>query len=166
MKFLLSFFFVLIFGLAAFGQNVGQPAPTFKVVSLEGKTFNSPDLRGKIVVLNLWYVNCPFCVEEIKLLNKIVDENQNNPNVVFIGLATDNKPKLESFLKKNPFKFNTVANAGDLMLFGFGDKQKNGSYYLPFPTHVVIDREGKITVKTSGIKGIAAVREELKRQLN
>lgn len=165
MKHLLSFFFVLIFGSAVFGQTVGQPAPTFKVVSIDGKTFSLPELRGKIVVLNLWYVNCPFCVEEIKLLNKIVDENQTNQDVVFIGLASDNKPKLEGFLKKNPFKFNTVANAGDLMLFGFGDKQKNGSYYLPFPTHVVIDREGKITVKTSGIKGIAAVREELKKQL-
>ena len=50
------------------------------------------------------------------------------------------------------------------MLFGFGDKQKNGSYYLPFPTHVVIDGEGRIVVKTEGIKGVEVVRAELKRQ--
>lgn len=168
MKYLLSFFAALVFVFPAFGQTTNSqeqpPPPTFNVISIDGKVFNSSELKGRIIVLNLWYVNCPFCVEEIKLLNKVVDEYQNNKDVVFIGLATDTKPKLESFLKKNPFKFNVVAGAGELMLFGFGDQQKNGSYYLPFPTHVVIDREGRTVVKTAGVKGIEAVRNELKRQ--
>ena len=168
MKYLLSFFAVLVLSSSVFAQtNKGEPkptAPTFKVASLDGRIFDSRELKGKIVVLNLWFINCPFCAEEIKLLNKIVDEYRDNKEVVFIGLATDDKAKLETFLKKNPFKFNIVASAGDLMLFGFGDKQKNGSYYLPFPTHVVIDREGRIAVKTSGLKGIEAVKSELKRQ--
>lgn len=169
MKYLLSFFIALIFAFSAFGQASGanqnqQIAPSFKVVSIDGKVFNSPDLRGKVIVLNLWFVNCPHCIEEINLLNKIVDEYRGNSDVVFIGLAINNKTKLESFLKKIPFKYNIVPDAGDFMLLGFGDKQKDGSYYLPFPTHVVIDKEGKITVKTSGAKGVTAVRDELARQ--
>ncbi|MGI8556326.1 MAG: hypothetical protein ACR2LT_08235 [Pyrinomonadaceae bacterium] len=69
-------------------------------------------------------------------------------------------------MKKNPFKYNIVANAGDFMLFGFGDKQKDGSYFLLFPTHVVIDREGRIISKTSGVRGVEVVRAELARQFN
>lgn len=167
MKHLLPIFLVIILGLQVFAQdtkNNKSDAPTFKVSSLDGKIFSSPDLKGKIVVLNLWFVNCPFCVEEIKLLNKVVDDYQNNKDVVFIGLATNNKNELEKFLKKNPFKYNIVANAGDLMLFGFGEKQKDGSYYLPFPSHIVINRDGKITVKTNGIKGVEAVKSELAKQ--
>ena len=167
MKYLLSFFAVLLFCSVAFSQSTNnQPlAPSFKVESLDGKTFNLPELKGKIVVLNLWFVNCPHCIEEIKALNMVVENYGSNKDVVFIGLATNNKTQLENFLKKNPFKYNIVPNAGDLMLIGFGEKQKDGSYFLPFPTHVIIDREGKIISKTSGIKGVEIVKSELAKQL-
>ena len=81
MKYLLSFFAVLIFVFSAFAQTVrtDKPlAPTFKVASLDGKVFDSVDLKGKVVVLNLWFVNCPYCIEEVKILNKVVDDYQNN----------------------------------------------------------------------------------------
>lgn len=116
-------------------------------------------------MLNLWFVNCPHCIEEIKLLNAVVDSYGNNKDVVFIGLATNNEAELKSFLQKNPFKYNIVPNAGELMLIDFGDKQKNDSYFLPFPTHVVIDRDGKIISKTSGIVGVDAVKSELAKQM-
>ena len=104
MKYLLSFFAFFIFSFSVFSQSiksVEKPlASIFKVASPDGKIFDSQELKGKVIVLNLWFVNCPFCVEEIKLLNKVVDEYQNNDKVVFIGLATNDKVKLESFLKK------------------------------------------------------------------
>ncbi|MGI8467080.1 MAG: TlpA family protein disulfide reductase [Pyrinomonadaceae bacterium] len=169
MKYLLSFFAVLVFSFPVFAQFVKDDrllAPTFKVELLDGKIFSSPDLKGKIVVLNLWFVNCPRCVEEIKLLNKIVDDYGNNRDVVFIGLAINTRAELENFLEKNPFKYSIVPNAGDFMLFAFGERQKDGSYFLPFPTHVVIDRDGRIISKTSGVKGVEVVKSELARQFN
>lgn len=169
MKYLLSFFAVFVFGFSALaqtGKNSGaRLAPTFKVPTIDGKIFSSPELRGKIIVLNLWFVGCPHCVEEIKSLNRVVDDYSGNKDVVFVGLATNDNAQLANFLKKNPFKYNVVANAGDFMLYGFGEKQRDDSYYLPFPTHVVIDREGKIAVQASGIKGVDVVKDELKRQL-
>lgn len=168
MKYLLSFFAVLVFGFSAFAQTIKNSekplAPTFKVAARDGKIFNSLDLRGKIIVLNLWFVNCPHCVEEIKMLNKVVEDYGGNKNVVFIGLAINNENQLAAFLKKNPFKYNIVANAGDFMLLGFGEKKKDGSYYLPFPTHVVVDRAGRIAVQTEGVKGVDIVRDELARE--
>ena len=56
-------------------------------------------MRGKVVVLNLWFINCPNCVDEIKLLNKVVDDYKDK-DVVFFGLATNKKPELDKFLKK------------------------------------------------------------------
>ena len=167
MKYLPSLFIIIVFSLTAFAQSAkDQPAaPTFKVQSLDGKIFSSPELKGKVVVLNLWFVNCPHCIEEIKALNTIVDNYSSNNEVGLIGLAINNKVQLENFLKKNPFKYSIVPDAGDFMLLAFGDKQKDNSYYLPFPTHVVIDRNGKIISKTNGIKGVEAVRSELAKQL-
>lgn len=159
---------VLAFCFSGFAQQnksiEKRPAPVFNVVSLEGKRFNSADLKGKIVVLNLWFINCPFCVEEIKLLNQVVDEYKDNRDVVFLGLATNNKTQLENFLKKNPFKYHVVASAM-MQILSFGTPNRKGEINMPFPVHIVVDREGKIVVDTTGLKGVNAVKEELKRQL-
>jgi peroxiredoxin len=160
---------LLIFSVSVFGQKTKTDenplAPSFKGVTLDGKAIDFADLRGKVVVLNLWFVNCPNCVEEIKLLNQIVGEYKDNKDVVFIGLATNTKPDLETFLKKNPFQYQIIPNAGQFMLFKYGEAKKNGEYYLGYPTHVVVDREGRIVLKIEGVKGVEAVKSELKKQL-
>jgi peroxiredoxin len=159
---------LFVFSLSAFGQQNKKDekplAPPFKGITLDGKTVDFADLRGKVVVLNLWFINCPNCIEEIKLLNKVVDDYKDNKDVVFIGLASNTKPDLEKFLKKNPFKYQIIPNAGQFMLFKYGEAKKNGEYYLGYPTHVVIDREGRIVLKIEGIKGVEAVKSELKKQ--
>jgi len=162
MRFACSLIFCITLSLSVFAQQKTPNAPAFNVSSINGKTFDSEKLKGKIVVLNLWFVNCPNCVEEIKLLNNLVDEYKGR-DVVFIGLATNDKAKLESFLKKNPFKYNIVPKAMETIL-SFGEPDKNGEINVPFPMHIVIDRDGKIAVRRSGIKGLDAVKSELKRQ--
>jgi peroxiredoxin len=113
------------------------------------------------VVLNLWFVNCPFCVQEIALLNPIVTQF---PNAVFIGMAVNSKPQLDAFLKTNPFRYNIIPGAGQLMLFKFGDVDSKGNFDLKFPQHIVIDRTGNVVLKMQGIKGVDAVRQELEKQ--
>lgn len=154
--------------LTVFGQqktpDAPPLAPAFSVSSIDGKTFDSKNLKGKIVVLNLWFINCPNCVEEIGLLNRLVDEYKDNKDVVFIGMATNDKAKLQAFLKKNPFSYNIVPSAMQTIL-SFGEPNKNGEINIPFPMHIVIDRDNRITVRRSGIKGLDQVKIELKRQL-
>lgn len=44
---------------------IGKPMPTFRLVTLDGRTVASADLRGKPVLLNFWASWCiPACVEE------------------------------------------------------------------------------------------------------
>ncbi len=169
MKNLLVLFAVIIFGFSAFGQkksdekkNEKPLAPTFRAKTIDGNTVNTTDLRGKVIVLNLWFISCPNCLQEIKMLNQIVDEYAGK-DVVFLGLASNNTADLQKFVKRNPFKYQVVPDAGRFMLAGFGELKK-GEYNLGFPTHVVIDREGYIVLKMEGIKGVEAVRNELKKQ--
>jgi peroxiredoxin len=170
MKNLSTLVLLLVFAVPAFGQQKKTDektlAPTFSATTIDGATVNTADLKGKIVVLNLWFINCPNCIEEIKLLNEVVDQYKDNQDVVFLGLASNAKKDLDKFLKKNPFKYQIVPGATQIMLFKFGEVQKNGEYYLPFPTHVVIDREGRMMLKVEGIKGVEAVKKELKKQLD
>ena len=181
MKIALSFLFVLLLGYSALAQAVtrtvttrtivqgpvqtqnGGMAPDFNVTSIDGKVFDSKALLGKVVVLNLWFVNCPFCVQEIAMLNPIVDQYKD---AVFIGMAVNSKTQLQSFLKSNPFKYNIIPNAGQIMLFKFGESDKSGNFDLKFPLHVVIDRQGKQVLKMQGVKGVDAVRQELEKQFS
>ena len=55
-------------------------------------------------------------------------------------------------------------DAGNLIISKFATPDKNGNLGLPFPMHYVLDREGMVRVRVQGTKGIATVREELKRQ--
>ena len=160
-----ALFVIFVFAVSAQTKTETKPlAPTFTGITLDGKTINSGALKGKILVLNLWFINCPNCIQEIKLLNEVVDAYKDNKDVVFVGLASNAKPELEKFLVKNPFKFQIIPNAGAFSLFRFGKPNKKGEYDLGFPTHVVIDREGNKVLQVEGIKGVEAVKAELKKQ--
>lgn len=156
----------LVAALVAFPLSLSAQTrqPTFAALDMSGNRVDTAALRGKIVVINLWFINCPNCVEEIKLLNQIVDAYKENKDVVFLGLAASPKPQLEKFLPKNPFKYTIIPNAQMVILGKFGTPDKKGEISLPFPMHYVLDRDGNIVVKTQGIKGVETVRNELKRQ--
>lgn len=152
---------LVAFPLAAYSQT-RQPA--FAALDMNGNRVDTAAMRGKIVVINLWFINCPNCVEEIRSLNEIVDAYRANKDVVFLGLAASPKPQLDKFLVKNPFKYTIIPNANMIILGKFGTPDKKGEISLPFPMHYVLDRNGDIVIKTQGTKGVETVRSELKRQ--
>ena len=111
-----------------------KAAPQFRVTSLEGQEFDLSALRGKVVVLNLWFIRCPPCREEIPGLNMLTEEFTNE-DVVFIALALDSAEELHSFLKEQPFTYHVVPDAKRVI------KLYGGHFY---PKHIIINREGQI----------------------
>ena len=158
-------FAVLVFAFSISAQNQIGASPSFAAIDMAGQKVDTTALKGKVVVLNLWFINCPNCVEEIKLLNALVDQYKDNKDVVFLGVAASRKPDLEKFLVKNPFKYTVIPNGSMIIISKFGDAGKNGELSVPFPMHYVLDRDGKIVTKVQGIKGIEAVKAELTKQL-
>ena len=109
-------------------------APGFEVKALDGETLRLADFKGKVVVLNFWYISCPPCRVEIPGLNKLVDEFSGQ-DVVFIGFALDKPEELRGFLKEFSFKYQIVAEASAICsLYGVS----------VFPTHVIINKQGQI----------------------
>jgi peroxiredoxin len=163
--YLLSLVLVLISSATAFSQmaNSANPsdeskltAPAFTVTSIDGEKFELAALRGKIVVLNFWFTGCEPCVAELTKLNRLVDKFKAK-GVVFIAPALDDIPTLQTFLKEYPFKYHVIPNAGGLILGPYND----GSGNLAFPTHIVIDREGKIDTRLVGVKRFEDLREAI-----
>lgn len=46
----------------------GKAAPLIEVVTMDGKPFKSTDVKGDVVIINLWATWCTFCREEMPAL--------------------------------------------------------------------------------------------------
>src|SRR5262245_18501028 len=166
-SYLLSLVLSLMISATVSGQAAGpaQPpgegkpiAPTFSLTSLEGEKFDLSALRGKVVVLNFWFTGCAPCVAEFSKLNGLVNKFKDK-GVVFIAPTLNNETILRSFLKKNRFKYHVVPNARSLIVSTYRD----GSGQVAFPTHIVIDREGKIDTRLIGAEGIGDLQKAIAR---
>src|ERR1041385_2477652 len=61
-KFIASLSLLIIGCLAAFAAaQTGKPAPDFTAKDINGKTHKLSDYQGKIVVLEAYNLDCPFC---------------------------------------------------------------------------------------------------------
>lgn len=151
-----------------FAQNsvINEQPIDFSARDMSGKMVSIAELRGKVVVLNLWFINCPNCLSEIKMLNQLVQEYKNNKDVVFIAPAASPQRELEVFLKKNPFEYQVLPDSIMMIVMKFGTPNKNGELNVPFPMHYVIGRDGRTLVKMQGTKGVAAVKDELSKQFS
>jgi len=120
---------------------VGKQAFPFSVTDINGNNYSLESLKGKVIVINFWFVECKPCIMEMPDLNKLV-EKYKNKEVVFLGLAMNQKEKLEQFLKKTKYNYNIVPDAKDVV----------GKYGVTsFPTHIVIDKSSNILFDVSGL---------------
>ena len=134
--------------------QAGARAPGFSVQALGGRNFELASLRGKVVVLNFWFIGCAPCRAEIPELNRLVLEYADK-DVIFIAVATDGEAELCVFLKEVPFNYHVVPGGGEVL----------GRYgYAGFPRHVVIDKAGVVRWSKTG----SAVKTgaELKRAID
>jgi peroxiredoxin len=122
--------------------KTGDSFSPFKTRDMDGNKIDLKDLKGKIIVVNFWFVDCHPCRVEIPELNKLVDSFAIQDSVQFIGIALDDRSRLKDFLGKLPFHYDIIDNGKF-----FADKYGVHTY----PTHVIIDQEGKVYFSTTGL---------------
>ena len=122
-------------------ELIGTKATDFNLKDLKGKTHLLSELKGKVVVLNFWFVECKPCIMEMPELNELVEEFKEK-NIVFLAIALNDKKQLKKFLKTTDFNYKVVAN-GQTSADSYGVKG--------FPTNVIIDQNGIIHYVSTGI---------------
>ena len=122
-------------------EIIGKRAPDFKMTDINGNEISSETTKGKVVVLNFWFVSCKPCIAEIPELNEVYKTYKNNSDVVFASITFDKKEKVDVFLEKYPLQYPVVSDAKEICtLF-------NTSGY---PTNLVIDKNGNFYDYISG----------------
>ncbi|MGO4294562.1 TlpA family protein disulfide reductase [Chitinophaga sp. RAB17] len=117
----------------------GEPAINFSGVDVTGNKVSLQDLKGKVVVVDVWATWCGPCKEEMPHLSKL-EEEMEGKNVVFLGCSVDeakDKEKWIDFVKKQEMKGTQI------FMSGWSDITK--SYDIKgIPRFMVFDQKGNI----------------------
>ncbi|MDR7073050.1 TlpA disulfide reductase family protein [Fictibacillus barbaricus] len=129
---------------SASGLSPGNRAPDFKLQTLDGKTVNLSDFKGKVVLLNFWATWCPPCRAEMPEMVRFYNEHSSEKiEILAVNLTdSDTVSSVKKFVKdyKLPFPI-LLDSAGSL-----GDTYKT----VTIPTTFIIDAKGNIKQKHIG----------------
>ena len=129
----------------------GKLIPEFDFTDLTGSNYNNETTRGKLLVINFWFIGCAPCVAEMPDLNKLVKVYENRNDIIFISIAPNNEKQLKEFFSRTRFDYKNVSDTISQMV--------NTIRVPSFPTHMVVNKEGKI------VKIIAGYRNDQLQQL-
>lgn len=143
---ILSVVFILILAnLSLAVLREGQPAMDFKLPDItdNAKTYSLKDLRGKVVLLNIWASWCTGCkVEMPEFINLMEEFKGKNFQIVAISVDND-KNKAVNFLKGLEVKSHERIN---FTVLYDGDKSVAKEYKpMGMPMSYLIDRNGNLS---------------------
>lgn len=76
----------------------GQPSPEFKYPDINGNFVALPELKGKLVYIDVWATWCVPCLQEIPSLKKL-EEEYHNKGINFVSISIDQKKDFEKWQK-------------------------------------------------------------------
>lgn len=124
---------------AVFGY-VNRKLPSHTFMTLNGKKVNPGQPQGKPTLINFWFTDCPPCIDEIPVLNRIRKKYKDRIN--FISITFNSREEVNLFLKSHPYDFLKVVGAQDY-IDSLGIKN--------FPVNVFMDKTGVVKRVEDGI---------------
>ncbi len=110
-----------------------------------GKSVDTNEWRGKVLVVNFWASWCPPCVEEMPALDKLQREFSSQ-NVLFVGIGIDSPSNIREFLAKTPVSYPIVIGG----LEGSNLSKQLGNAQGALPYTIIINAQGKATSSKLG----------------
>lgn len=110
----------------------GSTIDNLTMTDMQGNTYTAEQLRGKVVIIDFWFVTCAACIKEMPDLNKI-KEDFGTDEVAYFGITYDKKPKVATFLSRVKYDYTVIPDSKHLT-------EKFGIEF--YPTTLVIDKKG------------------------
>lgn len=117
--------------------------------TVQGEPLDLADLRGRVVVLNVWWSGCGPCRTEMPMLVEAEDElaAEHPDQTSFVGInIRDLAPEnAAAFERDRGVDYPSLYDPGSETLLGLGD-------YAPYapPATLVLDREGRVAALING----------------
>ena len=114
---------------------------------LEGNDVSLEELRGKVVVVNVWWSNCPPCRKEATELVDVAEET-TGPDVAFLGINVrdSSREASQGYERTFDIPFPSIYDPRGVSLLEFhGTLTPNA-----IPSTLVLDREGRVAASVLG----------------
>lgn len=117
--------------------KTGVPAFKFAYPDVTGKKVALDDLKGKLVLVDLWATWCGPCRAEEPHWEKL-NEEYKDKSVAFVGVSVDqDKPKWEEYVKTKHMK-------GLQIHAGTNNELSNAYKVTGIPRYILIDKAGNL----------------------
>jgi peroxiredoxin len=116
--------------------SLGDAMPDLTVTTAKGETLTLSELlqQKKVVVLNLWYADCIWCIREFPVMEVAYQRYREDVEILALN-PFDSAADIAAFQQEHSLSFPMASCSRDLaMALGV-----NG-----YPTSVVVDRDGVI----------------------
>jgi peroxiredoxin len=124
---------------------LGKPAPLdFTLQDMNGIDVNLASFKGKVILLNFWATWCGPCKLEIPWL--VALQEQYKDDLVVLGFSVD-----DTVEKMKPYATDFGINYPLLVGLGREDVADAFGPLWAIPVTVIIDRDGNIAYRHSGI---------------
>lgn len=133
--------------------------------SEDGKDVSLKDMKGSVVMLNLWATWCGPCKKELPDLSQL-SKDLKGKNFKLIGVNVFQQPSAQTigdFLKATPLPY-TILDGNDNLVEQFA--KASGSPVDGVPTTFIIDKEGKIVESLVGARSSDEYMKYLNKYLN
>ena len=115
--------------------DTGTTAPDWTLYDVLGKKVSLTELRGKVVLMDFYFIGCSGCMASIKPLNALYEKYKNKGLVIASLTERDSKKAVLDFEKRYKINYTGYINAAEVVR----------SYHVTgFPTFYFINKEGKI----------------------
>jgi len=137
------------------------PAPKLMFSDIPGARRQFSHFKGKVIVVNFWATWCPPCKGEMPEFVKAYGEYRDR-GVEFVGAANEPrsaKAKVREFIEGMQITFPVWLEASEdhLKALGVGPG---------LPATVIMDPQGRVAARISGVTDAAQLRELLERVLS
>lgn len=122
----------------------GRPAPEFTLARRDGSLLSLSDFRGKVVILDFWASWCRPCRASFPWVREFYKEYKDK-GVEIVGVSIDEKrASWEKALDEEQLPWPQVIDE-----WVKGTYRVGGLFYVrAVPMFVIVDKEGKIVVRT------------------
>lgn len=116
----------------------GDPLPPLDGRTLDGAPVSRATIAGRTALLNHWFRDCPTCIEELPLLQRIHEDLGARDDVVVLALNRgDSREAVAAYWREQGFTFDAV-------LEDHPGRNAQAMGVLAYPTNIVVGPDGTV----------------------
>lgn len=126
----------ILFAASPLSSGAPEAVPDFSLMDLKNEQFYLSDFKGKPVVLFFWTTWCPYCREELSMLDDMRAQLSRDGIEIFAVNAGESSGKVLRLLGNRPVSYRVLLDTDYEVAHAFG--------IAGVPTYILIDKEGRV----------------------